>query len=268
MRSSALAVLLVSLPGIVMGGCSRGTPGSAADSARSDAIPPAVVHDRSPAAPDPAPQLGDAQEIDFEQSFEAITRQIAAQYKSWRRISDEADWALADCTARPPSGVLHSASDDSATHGRKLYFLFASRPEAYRYADDLPDQPASGIEAVQPVGQVLVKEAWRPVACDPPAEIPTDDPRERTTPENFVRHAGQWYRSGESAGLFIMFKVRPDVAGADKGWVYATTDATSGQMLQAGRIDHCMKCHEKAPFDRVFGSLRARSDRERRQASP
>lgn len=195
------------------------------------------------------------------ENFEEMALAIARAYKSWARVSDKASWAPVLCDpARQPSGVLASDSDDDATHGRKLYFLFAKQDREYV---NKPFQAAmSGSDAKlisQPVGQAIVKESWVAVPTTQPAKRVGVSMNDLEYPEEFVERDGAWFRTGEQSVLFLMFKVDVETAGTDKGWVYAAVDVKSGGVLQCGRIESCMKCHVDAPFDRLFGLPAARA---------
>src|SRR4051794_13219857 len=73
---------------------------------------------------------------------------IAAEYQSWGRVDDELRWAPFLCRQPMPGTAWVSASTDGATHGQKLYSVFAKDHAAY---------PASS-----PVGQAVVKESFVP----------------------------------------------------------------------------------------------------------
>lgn len=171
---------------------------------------------------------------------------IAEQYTAWSRVSDRANWAPADCIMRPPAGVLVSESRDDATHGHKLYHLFARDGQSYQWLGGGSDSA----NRQSPVGQVLVKEAWTPIPVDSSSATPFDSAE--------VTSDGR-YRTGERAGLFVMLKLDPRTPGTDQGWVYATLDATGQRVLAAGRVESCMKCHAAAPYDRLFGLPYARA---------
>src|SRR5437016_11734495 len=81
-------------------------------------------------------------------------RKIAEEYRTYGRVSDRLQWAPTLCRAPSPAPPRPSVSRDPETHGKKLYYLYAKNFEAYRTSHELP----------QPVGQVLVKEAWLPAA--------------------------------------------------------------------------------------------------------
>lgn len=192
------------------------------------------------------------------QSYEEIVRAIALEYATWRRVSDQANWAPTDCILHPPNGALKSESPDSGTHGSKLYFLFARNPDAYLNLG-WQSGPTDVTFTRQVPGQAIVKEAWSPVATTQPARITDAGFSERQYPPEYAVHGEQWYRTGERQGLFIMFKVDEDRSDTDHGWVYATLDPSYERILQLGRIESCMKCHENAKCDRLFGLPRARS---------
>lgn len=63
----------------------------------------------------------------------------------------------------------------------------------------------------------------------------------------------RYYRANGLAGLFIMTKLDPGTPGTDAGWIYATVAADLKTVTDVGRVANCMKCHQDAPHDRLFG---------------
>lgn len=172
--------------------------------------------------------------------FESQILAIAAEYQSWGRVDDELRWAPFLCRQPQPGIAWPSKSDDSDTHGRKLYSVFAKLHDKY------PGGPHAG--------QVVVKESWIPEA------VPTPDGGFKPTAvfdagDHFYPYArsdGGVFRAAAPAGLFIMFKAETATADTDQGWVYATV-STTGQVTSAGRVGSCMGCHEMAEHERLFG---------------
>jgi len=141
--------------------------------------------------------------------------------------------------ASPPPPLI-TASNDSATHGRKLYWLFVKK---------LPPNCGPGEYtvdgALNPVGQVV--EAWLP-------EEINDEGQAADLKENeCVRRDGHLYRAATKSGLFIMYKLDPKTPDTDEGWVYGTVSADGKTVTSAGRVQSCMNCHQDAPHDRLFG---------------
>src|SRR5262245_58267471 len=68
-----------------------------------------------------------------------------------------------------------------------------------------------------------------------------------------ARADGRVYRTSRKSGYFIMSKMHPKTPGTDAGWVYRTVSANSKKVLSAGKLQSCMKCHQEAPRDRIFG---------------
>ncbi|MBK7878514.1 MAG: hypothetical protein IPJ77_22895 [Planctomycetes bacterium] len=189
-------------------------------------------------------------------------------YDRFKRISDLPAWSPLLCQAPPTGGALVSASEDGGTHGSKLYHLFAKDAAAYDAAgDDLmksvgtertPSTPADPA----PIGQVLVKEAWRPVPIDLPApradgtrELPDSVRSSRGfgLAEDCATRDGVLYRKGAQAELYVLMKLDPSTPDTDRGWVYATVTPDRKRVTAAGRIESCMHCHEDATHDRQFG---------------
>ncbi|MCA9299186.1 MAG: hypothetical protein KDA28_08980, partial [Phycisphaerales bacterium] len=45
----------------------------------------------------------------------------------------------------------------------------------------------------------------------------------------------------------------PDTPDTDEGWVYATTTPDARTIVEAGRIESCIECHEQTTRDRMYG---------------
>jgi len=174
-------------------------------------------------------------------AFEAETLAIADDYLAWGRVDDELRWAPFLCRQPLPGITRPSESTDQATHGGKLYSVFAKLHTAY------PNGPHTG--------QAVVKQSWKtePVTTsfDPGSYRPENDAGDRFYP--YAKKDGVVYRATEPAGLFIMFKVDPATPNTDEGWVYATV-SPAGQLTSSGRVAACMGCHEtSATHERLFG---------------
>jgi hypothetical protein len=183
---------------------------------------------------------------------------IANNYVSYGRVDDEMRWAPTAC--RPPidpkPGVArYSASKDEDTHGRKLYSLFAKNGTTYQ-----------NLEKGKPVavGQVLVKESWVPEEVADPKEKQeiivrkSKDKGDKSLDrgDHFLPYAtkdGKTYHAAKQSELFIMFKMDPKTADTDEGWVYGTVTPDGKKVTSAGKVASCMKCHQDASHDRLFG---------------
>lgn len=185
------------------------------------------------AAPDP-----------IDQAFAATALQIAADYLSWGRVDDELRWAPYLCRIPLPAIARPSKSNDAATHGQKLYSVFAKNHDAY------PAGPQDG--------QIVVKQSWTAELVAPALPYtfpPTSMHYDADAGDHFYGYAesnGSLYRAAEFAGLYIMFRISPTTPETDEGWVYATITA-DGQVTAAGRVASCMTCHEVATHERLFG---------------
>src|SRR5262249_17194570 len=136
------------------------------------------------------------------------------------------------CDLPRPSAVRISRSQDTETHGQKLYFLFAKERADYVRPSGKP----------QPVGQVVVKEDWVPQEVQNEETI---DPRSED-PIRTARKEGRMYHTSERAGLYIMMKMDPSTPDTDEGWVYGTLSACKTKVTSAGRLASCMACHQEA----------------------
>ena len=202
-----------------------------------------------------------------EKSFRDLLLEAARDYQSYGRIDDEMRWAPYLCRM-PMPGIAHvSASKDAETHGRKLYSLFAKNRQEY--------VGLAGLKTVS-VGQVLVKQSWVPEevpgdkAKGPPwHDVPLQEVV-RTPPapgqrakgldglgDHFWPYAvgkdGKRYKASKLAGLFIMLKLDPKTPGTDAGWLYGTVTPDGKKVTAVGRVESCMKCHQEAKHDRLFG---------------
>jgi hypothetical protein len=195
-----------------------------------------------------------------EEPFNERLLEIAKNYGSYGRIDDDMRWAPTAC--RPPTdlkpGVARfSASKDENTHGRKLYSLFAKSGRTYRTLEK--DKPVE-------VGQVVVKESWVPEEVTDAKQTQaiivrkqdgkSKDGRASELTDHFLPYAekdGKTYHAAKQSELFIMFKMDPKTADTDEGWVYGTVTPDGKRVTSAGKVDSCMKCHQKAAHDRLFG---------------
>jgi len=237
MRPFPLLPLLLSLAACT----GPATQATAPEAPAGGSNPPAVAPAASPASPSADATPPSAQ-------FAPRLLEIAREYTAWGRVDDELRWAPYLCRAPFPARLYVSASEDDASHGQKLYSLFAKDRDAYKRRTSTP-------------GQVLVKEAWRPERVADGAAAPYPLGRARSSPpgnggDEFVPYAksteGEVFRAAQRAGLFIMYKLDPSTPETDGGWVYGTL-TPAGEVTSAGRVASCMGCHEKAPHDRLFG---------------
>ncbi|MEX2185358.1 MAG: cytochrome P460 family protein [Pirellulales bacterium] len=170
--------------------------------------------------------------------FHAQLLDIAATYEKLGRFDERLRFGPSLCRgplqSKPePSRVRLSKSGDDETHGKKLYYLYVK--DQIRYGS---------LRKTQEVGQVIVKEAWKPEAAKD----------ERGVTVAYDRDDEQHYRAGEKIGLFIMTKLAPDTPNTDEGWVYGTVSADGKKITSAGRVENCMACHKSDKTkDRMFG---------------
>jgi hypothetical protein len=190
------------------------------------------------------------------EQFHKELLQVARDYKSWERVSYDVHWAPVDCRMPDPARAEFSASPDESTHGQKLYSLFAKEPYAYAWLSS--DKPVA-------VGQVVVKESWvpeettevKPGVIDRTRVIGDRD--RPTVGDHYYPYAtrgDQAYKASTPAGLFVMMKLDPNTPGTDNGWVYGTVSADGKTVTAAGKVESCMKCHQDAKHDRLFGLAR------------
>lgn len=202
-----------------------------------------------PPAPAQAPSGDAAAESEAnDPRWHPTLRAIAAGYAQWGRVEDEMRWAPWLCRIPMPARARISDSGDDATHGRKLYTLYAKDPAAYGAHKSAT--PGADAPEFAGLAQVVVKEAWRPVLSDIPVQgTMGGERREELLP---AMDGGKAYVAGEKAGLYVLFKpVRTDLE-TDAGWVYGTI-APDGSVTSAGKVGSCMGCHQAATKERLFG---------------
>ena len=195
-------------------------------------------------------------ENNSDEDLEKIVLEIAKNYKSYGLVDDEARWAPWLCRMPMPAVARFSKSEDEETHGEKLYLLYAKNRDNYMQGDKMKPE----------VGQVVVKESWRPVEMEEAVDMRDwrqvrdatvhTDVGEGGLGNTYVPIAekdGQAYKTGEFAGVYIMMKLDPETEDTDEGWVYATVAADRETITAIGKIDSCIDCHRDAPHDRLFG---------------
>ncbi len=168
----------------------------------------------------------------------------AGNYLKYDIVDNFARQAPTLCKA--PSGpppVKISNSDDDSSHGKKLYFLFAKDIVSYQKAR----------ESKSPVGQAVVKESWSAKEfvkgsskfADHACGIPVTTVVQQDESESLA--------TGNQTDLFIMFKTDQHLHQTDQGWVYGVVSADAKRVIQSGKIENCMGCHQDAGPDRLFG---------------
>jgi hypothetical protein len=225
MRSMTMA-LGVMVTGLALS-CTRSEAGAPLP-APSGTAPPAVAVASATAAAAEVPAAAGP--------FDARLLEAARAYTGWPKVTATFGWASLDCAPPPAPPTLHpSTSKDDATHGQKLFHLFAQDRTAY----------VSDYKKPAPIGQVLVKESWHPVPV-PPEE------QKKPSLDTAMRE-GKLYRKGERMGLFLMLKLDARAEGTDHGWVYGVVSGDGSRVIAAGKLSNCMGCHANAPGDRLFG---------------
>lgn len=184
--------------------------------------------------------------------FDDHMLEVAKRYESYRLLVPNLNIVATDC--RPigfaDTSLYFSKSTDSQTHGKKMYVVFAK---------DVPDGVYSYVPKgnAAPLGQAIVKEAWtaEEVVDDNKALWTMPSVRRKGNPTfvPYLRKDGKLYHAAEKSALFIMFKLDPQTPDTDEGWVYGTVTPDGKMVTSAGKVESCMKCHQKAPHDRLFG---------------
>lgn len=186
-----------------------------------------------------APLAAAEQESAGESALREQVRRSAREYPAWGALDTALRVAPTDC--RMPRimsrGPLTISLAESGPHALKLYKLHARDPSAYR-----------GVESgAAQRGQVIVKEAF---AAEPFQHQAGVEP-----PKDVVWTPDGMQRAGSPAGLFMMLR-DADAAPGEAAWTYATVDA-AGTITGLGRLDSCIRCHERAPYDGLHGLSRS-----------
>ncbi len=207
----------------------------------------------------PASKLTSSQTELVNKVFSGRLLEIAAEYKQYERVDQTIRWSPARCRApspKPENLASISSSGLQTPHGKKLYYLYARKPYAYR--GNVWGLSTDSGEVRAPLGQVLVKEAWKPIKSESTED--QDDDVQRNAKKNrkeervaYAIDGGVRYHAGAKKGLFIMFKTLETTPGTDRGWVYGTVSADGRRVTSVGLVKNCMQCHEEARFDRQIG---------------
>ena len=194
----------------------------------------------------------------------------ARGYREMGRVDDLGRWAPEMCAMPPPPFARFSASSDPATHGGKLYSMYAKDRTAYAALSDPQEAgrhkgPPTEVKGLEGCTQVVVKEAFAPVEWKRPQGgdgLSTGQGSRYSRDDHGLHPAtkdGKVYASGEPRGLFVMFRLDLKTARTDDGWVYGTV-AADGTVTGCGKMASCMSCHTTAPHGRLFGLPAAKPD--------
>ncbi|MBK6809789.1 MAG: hypothetical protein IPG81_12960 [Sandaracinaceae bacterium] len=194
--------------------------------------------------------------VSNDERFHADIRHAIAAHERWGRVDDRARFTPFDCRAPLPPSPRFSESADTATHGGKLYTVFAMVPEAYGFPAHVFDPGMAGPSetscpgcdahhalAEAGVRQVLFKDAFEAVQ-----EAPADDQAHGLWPTS---RDGVTYHAGRSLGFFLLLQYDASTPGTDAGFIYATGQNTRG-ITSSGLVGPCMSCHQEQAT-RVFG---------------
>jgi cytochrome P460 len=193
------------------------------------------------------------EKVENDARFHPLLLSAAKSHETYGIADDAVRFAPELCMA-PSLPVRLSASKDPATHGQKLYFLYAWDAESYLKdgrKERLRKTAAAPVYEQKPASQVLVKQSWAAVAAEQTSRVTSD----RLI--RFLRKDGQLFTTGEKKELFIMVKLDEKTEGTDRGWVYGTVTPDGKSVTSAGRVRSCMDCHEKAGDGRLFGLPKA-----------
>lgn len=99
-------------------------------------------------------------------------------YERYGRVDETQRVAPGACWVPPPAPIRASASRDEATHGKKLYYLYAKHRPQYLRAKSM-DQPEE---------QIVIKESWIP-----------GEPRRKGPLFMMMKYGGDWIYATASA---------------------------------------------------------------------
>jgi hypothetical protein len=154
----------------------------------------------------------------------------AAAYVRYEKVVPELHVAPTLCAAKLPQAprtLFRSEATDTWSHGKKLYYLFASDAAAYKR-----DGGREGTK--QPDSQVLVKESYV-------AEESAYDPGE---PE-MVGEGAKFWKKGARASLFVMLRHQGK-------WEFGTVSPAGEVAVEGTATAGCHDCHDRKP-DGLFG---------------
>lgn len=209
----------------------RGNGAPDADTARTD---------NQPGPDKPITPAAEAEAEAALKRFRPRLLEIAAEYRGYRKMADDPQYAPEMCRAPVHDKPFASAAETGA-HRQKLYFLWVKQPEDYYMVGK--DFTGADKTAPQPVGQILVKESFHAMA----------GPDGKPDPGR---------KLGAKSDLFVMFKLDPATQGTDQGWVYGTLTSDGKVVTAAGKLAPCMKCHTDGTQDRLFGMAYGGGDSE------
>lgn len=178
--------------------------------------------------------------VNDERFHAALIAAVANYAEAYGNIDDIMRWAPGLCRRPPSATIRESASEDEGTHGKKLYWLYAKDRAAYLKAKD---------GGTQPVGQVLVKEAF----VAEPGRGGHDADAGWQALIRVVERDGKPYHAGAKESLYVLLKLDPKTDGTDQGWVYGTLTPDGKTVTSAGKVATCMGCHTENTTDRMFG---------------
>ena len=165
---------------------------------------------------------------ELNKAFSERLLQIAKDYKTYAQVDGRLRPAPTLCAA-PMLGpsLLVSKSDDGATHGKKVYFLFAKDRQEYLGLMDV--NIGTGKDALlsaerideakknspHQVGQAIVKEAWLPAKVEPATKARSQSGATRQGPT--VKIGDDEFYAKEKIGLFIIYKLAENTPDTDHG---------------------------------------------------
>ena len=187
------------------------------------------------------PSEPDKNEPEFHDALIAATNEYL-QYGMVNAVALAAPLNCAPATVGPREPApLMSASEDSSSHGEKLYFLFAKDISNYM-----------GQSSPAPVGQTIVKESWSSIEANPNARnLRNHVSGNRINPRTTV--GDKVMEIGARKNFFIMTKLDKDTPKTDDGWVYGIVDSDTRKVIASGKVASCIYCHKDATNDRQFG---------------
>ena len=180
--------------------------------------------------------------------------EIASEYRQYTCVSPHLLQAPALCRVDPGAllqpQLQSSNSKDGATHGKKLYLLYAKdRIDYENMHARVAKGPGQNWE--NKVGQAVVKQSFERLDIGPSNLVYAEGTGMGDQATSSDKDG--LFRRGEAKELFIMLRLPSTTPDTDHGWVYGVVNPDGKSVIQSGAIASCMECHQETTRDRLYG---------------